>query len=528
MHQSFNFKDLALRILVIFLTSLILLFLTRENNFDLHFKMRKVQDSTDAILLVEVTENFSIEEVISNLKSKGVQEIYLSRFLFDESTEQVTPYNVGEKMARTLNLAIPTDGDGITRRVRFLDEDHPKKSFHPLTINYRGPAGTITTVQYFDLAPTRMRLSEKFVVVKSTPPIRQYTTPVGLLSEAELFATILDNLMMNRFIPAKSFLWPVVILFLLLVATTVLLLYLPSTLALVATVTLAITYLSLSLWSFDHLIFWTPIVSPMVQFALSYLLISNYKFVLNEKTRWSLERESVFFNQVEEMKTNFLSLFSHDLKTPLAKIIGIVDTLRAKTTDPEIAKELEKIHQSSRELDRYIKKILKLSQIQSKNISLNLEPTDLNEIIEQAIEQNLHIAQAKSIMINKKLDPLFMVEIDAALIKEVLVNFIENAVTYSPQGSQVNVYSSEIENFLKVSVIDDGPGIPKEFQDNIWEKSFRFDNEKSGYGLGLFLSRYVIERHGGQVYLNSKEKAGSEFGFLLPLNNQEAPNNETA
>jgi K+-sensing histidine kinase KdpD len=282
-----------------------------------------------------------------------------------------------------------------------------------------------------------------------------------------------------------------------------------------------VTYVSLSLWVFDIFYYWTPLVSPLVQMVLTFLLISNYKFVLNEKTRWSLEKESLVMNQLEEMKTNFLSLFSHDLKTPLAKILGIVDTLKSQVDDPLILTELDKIDQSSKELDKYIKKILKLSQIQSKNISLNIEPTDINQLIDSAVEQNIHLAQKKGIKIEKQQTPLFMLDVDGALIKEVIINFIENAISYSPEGGEISVSSDETESFIKVAIKDQGPGIPKQFHESIWEKSIRFDKEKTGYGLGLFLSRYVIELHGGQVFLNSRENSGSEFGFLLPLSEED-------
>jgi K+-sensing histidine kinase KdpD len=255
---------------------------------------------------------------------------------------------------------------------------------------------------------------------------------------------------------------------------------------------------------------------------LTYILISNYKNVLNEKTRWGLEKESHFFQEVEEMKTNFLSLFSHDLKTPLAKIIGISDTLRSQIKDPEILIEIEKIHTSSKDLEKYIQRILKMSQVQSKNVSLNKTPEDINTIIEKSIAQNRFSAEEKNIRLEKNLSPLFMIEMDGGLIQEVIINFIENAITYSPEGTTIKISSEEINEYVKVSVKDEGQGVPKEAQENIWDKYYRFDGKNTGYGLGLFLSRYVVDLHGGQVFLNSKKNQGSEFGFILPINEDES------
>ncbi len=521
MIQSANLTDLIIRMLVIACTSIILLLVTRDNNFDLHFKIRKAQPTLNQLLIVEIPNDFSVDRVISELQEKKTKHIFISHFLYDQHSPQVTPYIVGDKQNDFLSIDIKPDSDGLSRRVTFLQNIAPfdlsKLIGNLLTINFRGPANTFPTINYYDLSSQNTSLEGTTIIIKPTQPIETYTTPLGPLSEAEMLATIWDNFQNMRFIPPKGIGLPSFILFILLLVSTGFLIYLPSTLALLASAGLAIAYVSFSLWLFDLHAIWTPILTPTIQILITFLLISNYKFVLNEKTRWSLEKESLFFNQVEEMKTNFLSLFSHDLKTPLAKIIGITDTLKSKVDDEQMLLELEKIHQSSKDLDKYIKRILKMSQVQSRNIALSKEPTDINNLIKQSIEQNLYLAQEKNIHVLDKTTPLFMVEVDGPLIQEVIVNFIENAITYSPNNSEIIVLSEEINDFIKVSVRDNGPGIPKSIQDNIWEKSYRFDTEQAGYGLGLFLSRYVVHLHGGQVFLNSREKHGSEFGFLLPL-----------
>ena len=527
MSQAWNIKDLLFRLLAISLTSLILLFVTHDTKFDLHFKIRKTQKVNPDILIVEIPLKLSTETVIRNLIQKKIRKLYVSHFIFDQADEIVSPYIVDEIQDTFLSIELTPDPDGLVRKVKFL-----KSTLAPfyseersLNINYRGKAETFPTINYYDLKDEGIDLDNKIIILKSSKIISTYTTPLGLISEAEMVATLIDNQELQRFLPEKSFLIPLLILFLLLCLTTGFLIYLPSTLALLSSIAVAVAYISLSLWFFDVFYFWTPISIPLIQILLTFILISNYKFVLNEKTRWSLEKESHFINQVEEMKTNFLSLFSHDLKTPLAKIIGIVDTLRSQIDDPDIVLELEKIQNSSQELDTYIKRILKMSQVQSKNIALKKEPVDINTLIQQSVEQIQYSAHTKNINIELKLSPLFMVEVDGSLIKEVLVNFLENAIKYSPENKTVTVISEELENFIKVSVIDQGNGIPSDIQGQIWEKSFRFDKSQSGYGLGLFLSRYVVELHRGQVFLNSRENIGSEFGFLLPLDEDEK--NET-
>lgn len=519
MGTSLNFRDLFLRMLVIFVTTTIILFFSQENSFDLHFKIRKTQKTSNQVFLVEIRDDEPIDQTISSLLKKQVKQIFVSHFLYDQKTKNIHPYSIGERTPLHLSLDIKADNDGLVRRIRILQDESepPLETKKTLTLNLRGPRNTFTTHHLNELKESSIVLENKTIILKPTKAIKSYTTPLGPIDESELIATYIDNKLEHRFIPEKRFLLPTLILILLLILTTGCLIYFPSTLALISIVALTILYLSLSLWFFDSYNYWTPLLLPIIQILLTFLLISNYKHVLNEKTRWSLEKESTFLNQVEEMKTNFLSLFSHDLKTPLAKIMGIVDTLQTKISDPEVQQELEKIYQSSKELDKYIKRILKMSQVESRNMALNKESVDLNTIIEQAIEQNQYLAQRKNITLEKQLAPLFMVDLDASLIKEVIINFLENAITYSPQDSQVLVTSCEVGDFIKFSVKDNGPGIPEDIQEKVWDKSYRFDTTTTGYGLGLFLSRYVVNLHKGQVFLNSTKNTGSEFGFLIPL-----------
>ena len=526
MSPTLTSKDLALRILAIFLTSLILLFVTHDSHFDLHFKIRKPQVTSEQVHIVEVSQLHRLQEAIEFLKTKAPKAILVNREIYDLPGEGVIPFSSNQQSQSNLNFSWHLENDGLVRQVTIAGQAPFLKSTSKISnqkkiLNFRGPEGTFSSLNFFDLNNVESNLKNKWVVVRVSESTLNFTTPLGLLSESELVANVLDNQIESRFLNEKSFFMPIVILLFLLLMTTAFLIYLPSTLALITSIAIAISYISLSLWIFDNYSVWTPMLIPVVQLVLTFLLISNYKFALNERTRWSLEKENLFLDQVEEMKTNFLSLFSHDLKTPLSKIIGISDTLRSKVKEPEVLAEINKIHDASKNLEKYIKRILKMSMVQSKNISLVKSPQDINQLIEKSIEQNRDLAMDKNITVTKDITPIFMIDMDGPLIQEVLINFIENAITYSPENSEILVTSSEINKFVKVSVKDQGKGIPKEAQESIWEKYYRFDSDQSGYGLGLFLSRYVIHLHKGQVFLNSKENGGSEFGFLLPIDEEQ-------
>ncbi len=515
-------RDFLIRLFVIVLVSSVMVFITKTNKFDLHFKIRRAQPTSPQVQIIEVESDEDLNALIDELIKKEVSHIFINHYIFDKKTQWVTPFAINDNNKQWLSLEFKPDSDGIIRRFNVIHNPSPafiNWNNDKLTINFRGPSNTFVPFYQYEKGDTGTSLKGKTIVL-STQENPVLTTPLGLFSETELMASVLDNYFEKRFIPDGKTSVQLLILTITLLVSIFLLLYLPSTLALVSTFVFALFYVSLSLWFFDNFTFWTPIVNPLIQMLLTFLLITNYKYVLNEQTKWNLERESEFFQEVEEMKTNFLSLFSHDLKTPLAKIIGITDTLTSKIQDPDLLKELDKITQASRDLERYIKRILKMSQVQSKNMSLNKLPEDINNLIEKSIEQNKLLAAEKGIEFIKKLQPLFMIDIDGPLIQEVLVNFIENAITYSPPQSQITIRSEEQKNYIRVSVSDQGPGIPKKVQDNIWEKYYRFESEKAGYGLGLFLSRYVIQLHKGQVFLNSKESHGCEFGFILPMNEE--------
>jgi two-component system, OmpR family, phosphate regulon sensor histidine kinase PhoR len=528
MPQLLTSPDLLIRILVIVSTSLIMALVTRNANYDIHFQLRKPQPISERVQIIEAPDQADILDVIKQLQPLGPSQIITSQYIYDNETKLVTPYSINEKDAEYIDFRFIQDPDGLVRSMMIKLKANSAlhalvaKKYHNQiqSINYRGPPGSFEVTSFFDVNESKPRLDQKIIILKMQDPFQSFATPVGLLNEAELIANIFDNLIEHRFIPEADFTLHLVVLFSTLIISILILLYLPSTLALVATFIFAIFYLSLSLWIFDNLYIWTPIFTPLIQIFLTFLLISNYKYVLNERTKWSLEKETLLLQEVEEMKTNFLSLFSHDLKTPLAKIIGLTELMKSKTPQSELQADLDKIIVASRELERYIKRILKMSQVQSKNISLNRTPTDINSLIEKSVQQNSFAAQSKNIHFKTQLQPLFMIDVDAGLIEEVIINFIENAITYSPSNSEICVSSEETQDYIKVTVTDQGKGIPKDAQDSIWEKYYRFDSEKSGYGLGLFLSRYVIHLHGGKVFLKSKENSGSEFGFIIPINQQ--------
>jgi signal transduction histidine kinase len=131
------------------------------------------------------------------------------------------------------------------------------------------------------------------------------------------------------------------------------------------------------------------------------------------------------------------------------------------------------------------------------------------------------LAQSKNIQIVKELEPLFSVKIDGELIRQVLSNLIENAIKYSPENSTIKVRTKEGHGKIKVSVVDEGPGIPPEELDNVFLKFYRSKQVKTsaikGTGLGLYLAKYFVELHGGSLKAESQIQKGSRFTVEIPF-----------
>ncbi|MEK6555994.1 MAG: ATP-binding protein, partial [Bdellovibrionota bacterium] len=222
---------------------------------------------------------------------------------------------------------------------------------------------------------------------------------------------------------------------------------------------------------------------------------------------------------VEELKNNFLSLISHDLKTPIAKIQAICDRMMLDAQTAGRQDDLTALRTEATELHRYIHTILQITRVESRDFRIKKEARDLNELIETALERLQPLAANKRISLNAELEPMFLIEVDPVLIGEVILNLIENAIQYTPEGGRVLVTSRDIDGDILCMVEDNGPGIQASEQQHIFEKFFRGELGRSkpkGSGLGLYLVKYFIELHKGQVFLDSQVNVGTKVGFRLP------------
>lgn len=228
--------------------------------------------------------------------------------------------------------------------------------------------------------------------------------------------------------------------------------------------------------------------------------------------------------EVDRMKNEFISTVSHELRTPLTSIRGSLGLiLGGKAGEvPEKANSLLKIAANNCErLVRLINDILDIEKIESGKMDFKLTPLDLNALIQQAIDANRSYADTFSVKLQfDKPASTYRVRGDADKLLQVLTNLLSNAIKYSPAGEAVTVSVVRQGDQVRVLVTDRGPGIPEEFQKQIFQKFAQADSsdtrQKGGTGLGLAITRAIIETHGGKISFETRP-ARTTFYFDLPL-----------
>ncbi|PIP91120.1 MAG: hypothetical protein COW01_05570 [Bdellovibrionales bacterium CG12_big_fil_rev_8_21_14_0_65_38_15] len=276
---------------------------------------------------------------------------------------------------------------------------------------------------------------------------------------------------------------------------------------------------------FSYLIFclfglWLYVTHLVLTIFVVYYIWVPFRAIGEYQRRYAIQEEAKLLKKVESLKQNFISLMSHDLKTPVAKIAGIADvTLRDAQGNIEVTKGLNNIIDATKELNKFITSILDLTKIESQNLALNKINKDVNSIIKGIVEELRYEANQKSIKVVSELAPLYPIEVDIVLIKRVLSNLIENALKYSGENSTVTVKTWDDDKWVTIEIEDNGVGIPEEDLEHIFDKFYRVKNDAShsikGTGLGLYLVKYFVELHGGTISASSKLGQGTNFTVKL-------------
>jgi len=267
------------------------------------------------------------------------------------------------------------------------------------------------------------------------------------------------------------------------------------------------------------------------------LLISTFEGAVwqNQQLRRSNEELSLAHREIADkngqlqnmmaLQNQFLGMVTHDMRNPLGVIQGysriLADGLGGPLTEKQ-AKFSEAIHRSSKSLIALVNDLLEISEIESGNLRLDKQATDLVALVEQAVELNGFLAEDKNIQIVPTLEPIPKTVLDPNKIEQVINNLLSNAIKFSHSSSQVRLdLRLSSPDWVELSVSDRGQGIPKEEQANIFQHYQRTSvkstaGEKST-GLGLAIVKRIVEGHGGTIELDSEPGRGSTFTVRLPL-----------
>lgn len=228
--------------------------------------------------------------------------------------------------------------------------------------------------------------------------------------------------------------------------------------------------------------------------------------------------------RVERMKDEFVSTVSHELRTPLTSIAGSLGLLRGGVAGPlpDAAGRLISIAASNSErLVRLINDILDMEKIAAGSMPFDMQPLELRALLAKSLEGLTGFADQHGVTLVLEPGPEMEVTADADRLVQVAANLISNAAKFSPAGGVVQVGAALHGDGVRISVRDDGPGIPEDFRDRIFSKFAQADSsdtrQKGGTGLGLAIAREIVEKHGGRLHFETEISRGTVFHVDLPL-----------
>lgn len=224
--------------------------------------------------------------------------------------------------------------------------------------------------------------------------------------------------------------------------------------------------------------------------------------------------------ELEQRKDDFISMASHELKTPITSMkiyIEVLLNLCKKHQDQKAEKTLLSIKNQTEKLQNLVSDLLDVTKIQTGKLSFNKEDFDLSELLSEIVEVMQGTTQQKIVFINHKKIKVYA---DKFRIYQVVTNLLTNAIKYSPQGKNIWVNLNEEKKRILVSVKDEGIGINKSQQKKIFERLYQVNESKEktfpGLGMGLYISKEIVKRHRGNIWVEGEEGKGSTFYFSLP------------
>lgn len=251
---------------------------------------------------------------------------------------------------------------------------------------------------------------------------------------------------------------------------------------------------------------------------LMYFAIASINVIFTNKIR---EMEGKARNEADRIKTiqlydTLLNSLSHELRTPVATIIGAVDTLKESALTPDDNDELlSQIEMAGIRLNQQVENLLNMSRLESGTLRLHLDWMDVNELVFSVV-QKLSAVENRHLIVFDPKDDLPLFKLDAGLMEQVLHNLIFNALQYTPDGSKVYIEAKAENDVCVLQIADSGKGFPESEIPNVFNKFYRLPNSKAGgCGLGLSIVKGFVEAHNGSIRLTNRPEGGALFEITL-------------
>jgi signal transduction histidine kinase len=239
-----------------------------------------------------------------------------------------------------------------------------------------------------------------------------------------------------------------------------------------------------------------------------------------------LEEANAQLRDLNQLKTQFLSNVSHELRTPLTSIQGSADNLLdgiVGELSPPQREYVDLIRASTHRLMPFVDDLLDLSRMENGRLVLALQSFQVGQVLEGTIKSLQPLASERQVTLHLEPAPGgLIVRADSDRLSQVVTNLVENALKFTPAGGRVTITAARADpESIRISVTDNGPGIPEAEQQRIFEKFYQVQGKpqpgRGGAGLGLSIARGIVEAHGGAIGVESKPGHGSTFWFTLPL-----------
>lgn len=281
-----------------------------------------------------------------------------------------------------------------------------------------------------------------------------------------------------------------------------------------------IIYLKFSVEKVDEILQRTSRDSYMI---LSVLVIIALALLVNHFIFYQKAQKTRQLEEIDKLKDEFLSMAAHELRTPITALVGYLEMLPKKITPQEaqkIASDIALLQSLTTDLRNLIEDLLDVSRIEQGRLTYEVRDVDVNKIIENVVATLTPSAQDKGLVLNFQAQGLPIIKADHNRLRQVVTNLLGNSVKYTLQGS-VEIKAEKKDKIIEISVKDTGIGIPPEELQKLFSKFHRVQDKKTqeirGTGLGLWITKQIVEQMGGKISVESIYGTGSRFSFTVPI-----------